>query len=205
MSSKSDKIFADIEKIASEQTERKQPKMVVVKSEQTNKEQQAAPTNATEFFTTVKPEEKKEPAPVTKEEIQPENTPVIGEKEIKNAGITGAFLAQGGIELLFEFAERMIFINRFSYNEKLRLVMLDELKEDAKTQEDLTLDRKFIALSKKHDKIKDKIPLNEKEIEALTLAFSEYTRATGKTMNPQLIIWATLARVLVGRSMEIFL
>lgn len=193
---KADQLFNDIESIAAEPTDRKSPTSIPQSVPlQGNSNPAVAPAPlAPTFFGG---DEKKEEPKIAE--------PQISQKAIEASGKTGAFLISGSIETVFSFAERIVYINRFSKSEKSRLIVLDEIPLAQQTVDDQNLNRKFLSITKKHDKIREKIPLDEKEVEALEAACAEYTRLTGKSLNPQLIIWSTIAKIFIGRSMDIFL
>jgi len=183
---KAEQLKNSIEFIAAQPTERKSP---------TGNNTGVENSNPVEFFT-------EETENIEQEKIQQSG---LSDSAIKASGKTGAYILGGTIELTFNVLERIIFINKFSDKEKARLVVLDEIEEKDFTDTDNNLNRKFLAVSKKHENIKDKIPLNAKEMEALENACAEYTRITGKQMNPNLIIGATLVQIFANRAMDIFL
>ncbi len=192
---KADLLANSIDNIASQPTERKSPGGSSNNANETHEN-----FTKTEFFS-------EEPENIEQENIKDvENkSGSLSEKTIEASGKTGAFLLGSSIELTFNVIERVVFINRFSANEKQRLVILDEKSENEYSDADRSLNQKFLAVSKKHDKIKDKIPLKSKELEALELACSEYTRITGKTLNPNLIIGTTIVQIFANRALDIFL
>ncbi len=199
------KNFNNIEAIAGEKTERKEPGTIAQPVAEVKTEtplpaanpvqtQPVQPVQA-QFFTE---NETSTTQPVV------EKTSVLSEKAIDAAGVTGAYLAASSIEMLFEFAEKIMFINRFTKEEKQRLMEMDTTGTQT-NEADENLNRKFLAITRKREKIKEKIELDEKENEALKMAFAEYARITGKTANPQLILYGTIGKIFISRSMEIFL
>lgn len=188
MSDLADQIHQNIESIASQATARKSPSANSGSGEA-----------QTVFYT--------EAAEAPPQPAQP-NAPKpgeLGEKEIKASGKTGAFLTAGLIEAVFGLGESLLHTTRFTAPEKERLITLDEVSTDQWTEDDDRLNRKFLALTKKHEKIKEKIELKPDEVEALEIAFAEHTRITGKSLNPQLIVWSTIGKIFVNRSIDIFL
>lgn len=202
MSDKANQLAASIEQIAAKPTERKLP----------NGQQQntpIAPNSEATFFNAgqSKPvpehvESAANPAAATGNQTPPVN---LSEKVIHDSGKTGAFLAAGAIETVFGLAERLVFIKKFTSDEKEQLLTVLEKPDAELTQGERSLNYKFLAVSKRHEKMRDKIPLDENETAALEHAFAEHTRITGKSLNPQLILWGTVIKVLTSRSIEIFL
>lgn len=183
MTDKATELFDSIESIASQPTERKNP---------VQQETSSAPS---QFFddkpiVEVKPEA---PAGAPKK---------LTEEEIKAAGKTGAFMYGSTIELAFSLMERVVYINRFTAEEKAQMLSMDTKNP---TASDENLNRKFLAINTKHDKIREKIDLSKREMEALEFACAEKARITGEAMDPKVILYTTIAKVFLSRSMDIFL
>lgn len=200
MSTKADGVFNSISDIASRQTDRKEPpKNPNAKPEEKKVEEKPVDNNETskpsEFYTEKKTEEKK----------PEEKKPIVDEASIKASGETGAYLIGGMIETGFGLIERLIYLSKFTKSEKEKLIALQSKPEAEFTPLEKNLNRKFLSLKKNSDEKRERIPLTEKDENALANVCAEYTRITGKSANPQLMIYATVSKVLISRSIDIFL
>lgn len=197
MKSKAEDLATSIENFANQPTERKMPSTA---STEPYKEPVTVNENSPpEFFG-----KEEETEDIEQEKIS-EQKDKASAKAIDASGKTGAFLIGGTIELAFDVTERLIYISKFTNEEKNRIALMGEKTESEYDEYDININRKFLAITKKHDKIKEKIPLTDKENEALATACAEYTRVTGKSLNPNIIIWSTIAKIFIGRSIDIFL
>lgn len=190
MTTKASDFFAEIDNIATQPTERKNPTAMDGNSN----------NSQPKFFD----ESESEPSN-TQSDKNIGTASTLSEAEIEAAGKTGAFLAGDCLETAFSLIERVVYINRFSGDEKLRMIDNDAKPQSEWTDSDISLDRKFLAVTAKHEKIKSKIPLTKRETEALEMAFAEKARITNKALDPQLIIWTSIAKIFINRSMDIFL
>lgn len=213
--SKGEDLFVDIKDVAAKPTERKAAPLNGHAAHQGppphngNGNGHAAPgtSNATrETFYTPPVEEKKQTAAEEKvEEAAQQKTTADEEKAIEASGKTGAFLAAGLIEMVFGLCNTGVYLTTFNAAEKQQILDIED-KEEPMTPEEDSLNRRFLKATDKYNKIKtDKIPLSKKEEEALANAFAEHRRITGKDLNPNLILYSTIARVLVSRGMEVFI
>ncbi len=144
------------------------------------------------------------PNPEPDKEVEPEKIK-LPEERILSSGKTGAYLVGGIMETVFGLTERVVYLSKFSEAEKNLILELQEKDEKEFTDREKSLNRKFLAITKKHNEIRAKIPLDEKDEQALIEGFSEYTRATGKTLNPTLIIWSVVVKVMSNRAIDIFM
>lgn len=196
---KATELAESIESIASRPTERKNPTNEKPVNESTINQQPPQTTQQTveskpaEFYTD------------TPENVEQSKIGVLKEDAIKASGVAGAFIAADTTEFIFTILERVTFMFKFSTEERARIVAIDEKSESELDEYDHRVNRKFIALTNKHEKIRTKIPITKEEREALELAFTEYTRATGKSVNPQLILYSSLIKIFANRSIDLFL
>lgn len=204
MSEKANSLRNSIEGVASQSTERKMPG-----GSQTvppNPVQPASPTGepsqGAKFFSS--PNIKQ---PKTESGEQPNALPggAIDPKLIEQSGKTGAYLAGGTIEIVFSLIERLMYLKKFTAEEKEKILEIDGKPVSDMAEIEKSLNYKFLSITKKHDKMRDKIPLDPEEMNGLEIAFQEYTKSTGKTLSPNLIIISSIVKVLCSRSIEIFL
>lgn len=196
--SKLDTFASSIESIASKPTERKTPNGQQAAPQQETV-QQASSQGESQYF---EPEGSK---PLSGNATTNPNPGNLAPNVIKQSGETGAYIAAGSIEMVFSLLERLMFIRKFSASDKEQLLVISEKPESQLTEDEKSLNYKFLTLTKKHDKIRDKIPFEKKDIEAMEMGFAEHARITGNPINPQLILWGTIIKAVTGRAMEIFL
>lgn len=194
--SKADILANSIDNVAKQQTERKEPKSNGAKPVE-QKPVDNSGQHKVEFFTGG---EKKNEAPTEQTPVQ-----LLTEDVLTATGKTGAYLTESIHDTIFGLTERVIYITRFTAEEKARLVIIDSLPASKLTPDDENLNRKFLAITKKHDKIREKMELDEKDKESLEYAFKEHARITGKPLNPSLILTSTLVKIICNRAIDIFL
>lgn len=187
---KIEELEQSIEQIAGENTPRKEPPI----QKENSTGQPIPPT-----------EINNQPSEFFSGEQKTENKSVDQEKKIQESGKANAYLAGGAIETVFGLLERVIYLNKFSADEKEVIINIQEKDEKDYSEYEQKVNRKFLAVTKRHDRIRDRIPLDKKEEEALETAFIQHARVTGKLTNSNLIIWATIAKVFTQRSIDIFL
>lgn len=196
MKSAADELSISIDQIAGKQTERKEPPKV--KSDEPSTGTPIEPEEVKDFSGRYDPDEEEAKK---KENEKPETD----RESIDASAKTAAYLLSGMIETGFGFAERVVYLSKFTKEEKRRIVDNQEKDESSFDDEDKRVNRKFLAVSKKHEGIRKKIPLSERDEQAFEDACREYTRITGKVMSPNLILWSTIIKVITSRSIDIFL
>ena len=137
----------------------------------------------------------KQETPVTK--LDPERA--------KRSGVANAYLVSGGFEILFSAIELIRHSRSMTDEEKIILVSSRDKDESEWTKKDRAINKRFLALSEKHNKIKDSIKITDKELEMLEYGFSMYAEATGKEASPSIIIWGCLSRFVGTKLMDMFL
>lgn len=186
-----EKLFANLDEITSEKTERKNP--------DENTESQYYNPNP-------------EPTPVannantTGNNTVDNNVPLSFDHE--KAGETTAYLVAGGIETVFTVAESLLFhFGRFSEGEiKRAKEYLDKHEAGIELdQKEKLLLAKFMRIREQHDKIRSRIPFPDEDIEQMAKGFAQWHKVTGKESNPNIILWVTIIRALAMRSTDIFM
>ena len=192
-----------IESVANEITERKIPKANFEHIEPTPIINEPVGIDKTKSFET---EFFNETTEDIENDLSPKsNSSGISDKEAKESGETGAYLIGGGIETVFSLIERFVFISKFSKKEKERLVKIEDINDSDKTSEDISLEKKFLRLSNKHDKIRANIPLSDIEHRNIANGLEEYAKITGKTFSPELLLWVTIIKAISDKTIDIFL
>jgi len=192
-----------IEEVASEPTERKTPKGF----SNVNLNEFANSIPETKPITENEPQQETKWFSETNEDIENDSAPAnkSSDKEAEESGQTGAYLISSAIETVFGVAERIVFTRKFNADEKARLLENDNKKFDDLSSDDQNLNLKFLALQKKHDKIRERIPMKDTEVENLAKGLTEYAKVTGKKFDPQLLLWVTIIKSVTDKSMDIFL
>lgn len=210
-----DDLFVNIQDIARQKTQRKDP---VINGNGTNGHTHNGNGNGSSAGHTWKPpvieEKKKEEQPAaaaSSAEAKPaaEQEPVQRilsaeeEEKAKATGKVGAYLAGGLVEMIFGLTNTLVHVSSFTAEQKKMLVALEEKPEAEYTEQEKSLNMKFLAKTKKYEQRKLKIPLSKNEEEILREAFTDYRRVTGKDLNPSLILWSAITRICISRGMEI--
>ena len=211
---KGEDLFVDIKKIASQPTERKH-----ATSSSNGQPPAAGPGGSSvpdpaaahkETFFTPTPEQTKQTEKESSAAAEA-NAHAASEQEEKNiaaSGRTGAALTSSLIETVFGLINTGVYLTKFNSEEKEQILAIED-KIDGLQQlspEESSLNRKFLKATEKYNNNKDKkIPLSDREMKILAEAFAEHRRITGEDLNPKLILYSAIGRVLVSRGMEIFI
>lgn len=198
MSDKANDLQMSIDSIAGQSTERKSPPQ----SKDTGTPIQPTTVNNVKdetFSGTYDPENE------NKQNEETEQTTEADKKSVEASGQVGAYLIGGMIETVFGLTERLVYMSKFSREEKETILEIQEKDESEFSEYDNKVNRKFLAITKNHEEKRKRIPLSTKDEEMLAKACEEYSRVTGKTMNPNLILWSSIIKIFASRGIDIFL
>ncbi|HYD20028.1 MAG TPA: hypothetical protein VEB40_01035 [Flavipsychrobacter sp.] len=185
--------FRQIGEVAAQETERKEPGA--------SGTQPGDP--ASQFY--VPDGERPKPQPPS-EITEPQPVPgKLTKEEAEASGRTSAHLAAGSIETVFSLIERLMYLSKFSEDEKERIVAMQEKEQSQWDDKERQLNMKFLRINNKHDKIKERIPVPDKELKMMAEGLAYYSQVTGKKANPQLILVSTITKAITNRAIDIFL
>lgn len=184
---------ADLQGIASANTEPKTPGYTsqAEKSGHVENSPSDEPQQKGEFFDNEK---------TIKENSPSEN---VTDAAIKASGITGVYLVDMLAQLVGGTALTIKTHLSSTKAEKQRYIQIDGFKQEDLVKDDKELYNKFQAILKKHEKTNAKMPLNDDEKKVIQHAFEEHTRATGKSLSPNLILIVGIAEIVSSRAIEI--
>lgn len=191
--SKAKTFFTKLDQIEGNTTERKDPNQSSPVSEYVPKGE-----DLVEPFTEENP-------PTDPPPVKPVQASGVTPESIKRNGVTGAHVAGNLLELLLSGVNTVNYLRKFDSTEKDRIIELQGMDPAKWTPADHNLNRRFLTITKKYEETKEKVKLTPDELNVLKEGFGEYHKATGKELSPSLIIWSTIGKVLIGRSIDILL
>lgn len=185
--------FKKLEDITAENTQRKEP----------------TATEANQFYS---PESDKKPEtiPAQPNAAQPSPTqpalqPMKMDKErAQKSGRANAYIAGGVIENLFKCMETIRFSMKFSSADKRKLLTLRLKDKNLLTENEKQLQQNFLMLVEEHKEKEAKIPLTDRDKEALDYAYTLYAEITGKETDPALIKGAAILNLILSRALDIY-
>ncbi len=188
--------FKDIDQIAAEKTDRKDPG--------------ATTTLGTNQFYDPKAEEKKPEVKTeqqTQAQVQPTAAgplPKISKERAEMSGAANAYIWGGSIEVFWMAIGTIVNSFSMSRAEKKHLLETRKKLKSNWSDEDKLINEKFNDLFKTHQERKETAKLSEEESKALRYAYTLYAEVTGEEKDPSAIKWAALIRVMAGKGLDIY-